>query len=123
MDRINKNIFYQDSKTGNLMAKVKDKSIPINTDTYVKVTIESRTFNDMDTIIMAMGFLENIASDEEKKQYFDNEYQNQDNIKYDNYLNLENVLPPIGEITEENIEDLTTETTETSEDEMDDENE
>jgi DNA-directed RNA polymerase subunit E'/Rpb7 len=88
-DRINKNIFFIDQKTGNLMAKKGDKSIPISIGDYVKVTVESRQFNDQDTMIMAMGFLEDIATDEEVKQSYEKEFGNDETIIYDDYISLE----------------------------------
>lgn len=88
-DRINKNIFFIDQKTGNLMAKKDNKSVPITIGDYVKVTIESRQFNDQDTMIMAMGFIEDIATDEEVKESYEKEFGNDETILYDDYLKLE----------------------------------
>lgn len=88
-DRINKNIFYIDQKTGNLMAKKDNKSIPISIGDYVKVTIESRQFNDQDTMIMAMGFLEDIATETEVKESYEKEFGNDETIIYDDYVKLE----------------------------------
>jgi DNA-directed RNA polymerase subunit E'/Rpb7 len=88
-DRINKNIFFIDQKTGNLMAKKGDKSVAISIGDYVKVTVESRQFNDQDTMIMAMGFLEDIATDEEVKESYEKEFGNDETILYDDYIRLE----------------------------------
>ncbi len=111
MDRINKNIFFIDSKTGNLMAKQKDKSIILTPGMYVKVTLESRTFNDMDSIIMAMGFLDDVASDDEIKESYQNEFNEFDNIKFDDYLNLENLntTQEVGDLVEEKGEEVESE--------------
>ncbi len=89
-DRINKNVFFIDNKTGNLMAKKDGKNIPITIGSYVKVTIDSRQFNDQDTMIMAMGILEDIATDEEVKNSYEKEFGIDDMIKYDDYIKEEN---------------------------------
>ncbi len=88
-DRINKNIFFVDTKTGNLMAKKDGKSVTVTIGSYVKVTIESRQFNDQDTMIMAMGFLEDIATDEEVKKSYEKEYGMDNMITYDDYIRNE----------------------------------
>jgi DNA-directed RNA polymerase subunit E'/Rpb7 len=88
-DRINKSIFFVDTKTGNLMAKKDGKSVVITIGSYVKVTVESRQFNDQDTMIMAMGFLEDIATDEEVKKSYEKEYGMDNLITYDNYVDQE----------------------------------
>ncbi len=88
-DRINKNIFFIDTKSGNLMAKKDGKSIPITIGSYVKVSIESRQFNDQDTMIMAMGFLEDIATDEEVKVSYEKEFGVDNLITYDDYIQQE----------------------------------
>jgi DNA-directed RNA polymerase subunit E'/Rpb7 len=91
-DRINKNIFFVDTKTGNLMAKKDGKSVTITIGSYVKVTIESRQFNDQDTMIMAMGFLEDIATDEEVKKSYEKEYGMDNMITYDDYIRNEKYI-------------------------------
>jgi hypothetical protein len=89
-DRINKDIFFIDSKTGNLMAKKPDgTNMPVTIGTYVNVSIESRQFNDQDNIIMAMGIMENLASDEEIKNNYENEYGTDEPIIYDDYVKQE----------------------------------
>ncbi len=88
-DRINKSIFFVDTKTGNLMAKKDGKSIIVTIGSYVKVTVESRQFNDQDSMIMAMGFLEDIATDEEVKKSYEKEYGMDNMITYDNYIEQE----------------------------------
>ena len=99
-DRINKNIFFIDQKTGNLIAKKGDKSIPVSIGDYVKVSIESRQFNDQDIIIMAMGFLEDIATEAEVKESYEKEFGNDDTILYDDYLNLEKNIDEFTEKSE-----------------------
>ena len=89
MNRINSQVFYQDPKTNKLMARVNEgKSIEVTADKYIKVTIESTTFNDMDTIIMAMGELINLATDDEVKKRFEEEYGDATNkpVNFEKYL-------------------------------------
>ena len=88
-DRINKNVFFIDTKSGNLMAKKEGKSIPVTIGSYVKVSIESRQFNDQDSMIMAMGFLEDIASDEEVKNSYQEEFNDNNLTNYDDYIKEE----------------------------------
>ena len=91
-DRINKSIFFVDQKTGNLMAKKDNKSIPITIGDYVKVTIESRQFNDQDTMIMAMGFLEDIPTEKEIKDSYEKEFGMGESVSYNDYTRLENYI-------------------------------
>jgi DNA-directed RNA polymerase subunit E'/Rpb7 len=81
MNRINGQIFYQDAKTNKLMAKTGDgKSTEVMSGKFIKVTVESKSFNDMDNIIMAMGELNNMATDQEIKKSFEEEYGDAINI-------------------------------------------
>ena len=111
MDRINKSVFFQDPRTGLLMTKKNDKTIIVSPGTYVKVTVESRTFNDTDTIIMAMGFLDSLATDEEIKENYSNEYGSDKIINFKEYIdqeeekqNMDNLLGD-GEGEEEDAEE------------------
>jgi DNA-directed RNA polymerase subunit E'/Rpb7 len=63
MDSIDKNKFVKDGKTGNLLTK--DGTV-ITTGLYIKITVLSKQFNDMDTIIMAMGELNDIVTNEDE---------------------------------------------------------
>ena len=116
-DRINKNIFFIDQKTGNLIAKKGDKSVPVSIGDYVKVTIESRQFNDQDTMIMAMGFLEDIATEAEVKENYEKEFGNEDTISYDDYLKLEKNIQEfeVSDVVKEETTEETEEKTETEE--------
>ena len=116
-DRINKNIFFIDQKTGNLIAKKGDKSVPVSIGDYVKVTIESRQFNDQDTMIMAMGFLEDIATEAEVKESYEKEFGNDETIIYDEYLKLEKNVQEfeVSDIVKEEKTETTEEESETEE--------
>lgn len=81
MNRINGDAFYQEPKTGKLMAKLSDnKTSEITPGTYIVTTVESRTFNDMDSIIMSIGELNRIATDEEVQNSFKQEYTTDEKI-------------------------------------------
>ena len=88
-DRINKNVFFIDTQSGNLMAKKDNKSVPITIGSYVKVSIESRQFNDQDSMIMAMGFLEDVATDDEVKNSYQKEFDMDDFTNYNDYIKEE----------------------------------
>lgn len=103
-DRINKNVFFIDTKTGNLMAKKEGKSIPVTIGSYVKVSIESRQFNDQDSMIMAMGFLEDVATDDEVKKSYEKEFDMGEITTYDDYIKEEAFGEDVKEKEEEDEE-------------------
>lgn len=91
MNRINNDVFYQEQKTGKLMAKHNGKTTEITPSSYIIATIESRTFNDMDSIIMAIGELNRLATDEEINDSFKQEYNvNNDLTDYNEYIQRDN---------------------------------
>ena len=104
-DRINPDIFTIDQKTGNLMAKKNDKMVPVTIGSYVKITIESRQFNDQDIMIMTMGQLEDIATDEEVKQSYQSEFGIDNMIEYDDYIKEELVDDNMQQDNEDKDED------------------
>lgn len=91
MDRINNDIFYQEPKTGKLIMKKGDKIQEIVLGTYIVATIRSKTFNDMDTIIMSLGELNDIATDEEINNSFKQEHIETELQDYDEYIDAENI--------------------------------
>lgn len=91
MNSINSNLFYQDVKTNKLMFKQSDgKSVDVSPGKYVKVTIMSKQFNDMDNIIMAMGELNSLVTDEEEiKKSYSEEYgvgSDKKIVNFDKYI-------------------------------------
>ena len=82
-DRINKDVFFIDQNR-NVRYKDGEKSHVLSVDNYVKVTIISSRFNDMDTTIMVLGHLENMATEAEIKNFYDELYD-QNNIKQVEY--------------------------------------
>lgn len=105
MNRINNDVFYQEPKTGKLMKKTTNKPVEITPGSYIIATVESRTFNDMDSIIMALGELYRMATEEEIKSSFIDEHTNiEENIKdFSEYMQKDNEE----EKYNENDEDLT----------------
>jgi DNA-directed RNA polymerase subunit E'/Rpb7 len=91
-EHINKNIFYTD-KNNNLRYKNKNVSQDITKGTFVKITILSKTFNDMDDIILVFANLDDIATNDEIQQYYKDEYSNEDNpISFEDYIKKEKQL-------------------------------
>jgi DNA-directed RNA polymerase subunit E'/Rpb7 len=88
IDRLNNNTFIFDNKTGKLFAKTGENYKEVLPGTYIKVIIENLTFNDMDKIIMTMGSIQAIPTDEEIKQSFNNEYgsDEESNIDFEKYI-------------------------------------
>lgn len=91
MNRINDDTFYQEPKTGKLMEKTDGKPREISPGMYIIATVESRTFNDMDSIIMAIGELNRVATDEEVKNSFKEEYTTDEKIlDFNDYMERDN---------------------------------
>lgn len=77
MNKFNKQIFFQDSKTNKLYIKSTNPDVPpteIKPGSFIKVTIESKSFNDMDSIIKAMGELNDVATESDIAKNFEEEY-------------------------------------------------
>lgn len=109
MNRINNEIFYQELKTGKLIAKISGKTVEVTPGSYVVVTIESRTFNDMDSIIMAIGELNRLATDEEVNDSFKQEYgSNEDITDFNDYMQRDNEEEQYNRVVDdEDDDDLT----------------
>lgn len=90
IDRINKNIFFVDQNR-NLRYRKGEKSQVIVAGNFVRVTILSKTFNDMDTYIMALGYLEDMATDEQVKTFYSEEYEKETGklVDFDEYIKQE----------------------------------
>lgn len=102
-DRINKDNFAV-GKTG-LLVKTNIGSRTLDQNDLVRVKIDSRKFNDGDSIIMCMGILEQMATQDDARLFARDEF-NTDNedkyIDYDKYISAEdkaNNLDSIGDAT------------------------
>lgn len=65
-DKINKDNFFTDSERN---VRIKNNSSILNANTYVRILVLSSTFSNFDTNIISIGYLQDIASDEEIKFY------------------------------------------------------
>jgi DNA-directed RNA polymerase subunit E'/Rpb7 len=84
-DRLNPDVFFTDNNNI-LRYKKEDTSYILKEGDFVKVTIVSISFNHIDTVIKAIGYLENIATDNEIKQFYDDTYdQNTELVDYAEY--------------------------------------
>ena len=76
-NRINTDIFYNDINNKLLAKKDNGTSVELVAGMFVKVIIESKSFNNTDKVIMAMGHLQNLATDDEIKTSFSDEYRDE----------------------------------------------
>lgn len=83
-DRVDSDVFFTDNNN-NIRYKKDGSSEMLKSGDYVKITIRSVVFNDQDTKIKAMGYLENIATDKEIKQHFEDMYSSDELVDYDQY--------------------------------------
>lgn len=90
LERINKNVFFIDQNM-NLRYKAGDKSHIVNPGDYIKVTILAKTFNDMDVKILIIGYLEDMATAEQVKQFYESEYDKKPDklVDFDEYMKIE----------------------------------
>lgn len=110
---VNKNIFVFNEKVGKWTAKKgeimedgRQKYTVLKDGSYLKVQIISKKIIDKDRKILCMGYLENMATDDEIKKSITDSYEAK---KYDNieeYLDLENKIQKILEESD-TLEDIT----------------
>lgn len=72
-NNINSDVFYVD-KYNNLVHKTDNGSKLVNVGDHLKVKILSKTFNHTDQVITALGFIMDVASEQDIMEYFKNEY-------------------------------------------------
>ena len=92
-ENINKTLFFTD-KNNNLRYRNNNNSQEISKGTHVKITILSKTFNDMDNIILVFGNLDDLATKDEIEQFYKDEYSIDDKniIRFEEYLQQEKVV-------------------------------
>jgi len=84
-DRINMNKFFIDNNN-NIKYKDKNASTLINKNDYVKIRLETVKFYHGDNMIKTIGFLEDIANEQEKEIYFkDLHYSDNSNVTFVEY--------------------------------------
>jgi DNA-directed RNA polymerase subunit E'/Rpb7 len=72
-DRINEETFFTDNNN-NLRYKKEGKSQILQPNEFVRVTIVSTVFNHGDNCIKAIGYLDDIANEEEVKKFYQDMY-------------------------------------------------
>jgi len=89
-EHINKQVFYTD-KNNNLKYKSNNVSMSIDKGTHVKVSIISKLYHDMDTVIIVMANLDDIATKEEIEKFYKDEYSNsEENLQsFEEYIKQE----------------------------------
>ncbi len=70
-DRLNKSIFFIDNNSN---IRLKDGSKKLTNSDFVKVTIKSSVFEHGNSSIVCLGFIDDIATNEEIKEHYDNIY-------------------------------------------------
>lgn len=107
MDRLNSKNFFFDQKLNKLFVKDTNGSKEILAGSYVKILLENVTFNDMDKIIMAIGNLQSLATHEEIKESFDNEYGTDEGtlVNFDKYITNDEEAEMAQQAVEEDIKD------------------
>ncbi len=85
-ERINDKVFFTDNNN-NLRYRKDDKSFILEPEEFVKVTIINTTFNNGDDKIKAIGFIDDVANDKEKEEFY-KELYNTDKpfVKIEEYI-------------------------------------
>ncbi len=84
-DRINSSLFFKDNNN-NIRYKQNEQSKMLEPQDFIKVTLQTIKFYDGDEKIKAIGFIDNIATEEEKKNYYADQYKETEIISFDKYL-------------------------------------
>lgn len=88
IDRINKSVFVTDPVDKKIKLKTGEV---VNKGMFVKATILSKSLIDKDNKIMALGRLDDIATDEEVKDFYNFEYSpSKHYVEYDKYIETKN---------------------------------
>jgi DNA-directed RNA polymerase subunit E'/Rpb7 len=89
-ENINKNLFFTD-KNNNLRYRNKNISQEILKGTHVKITILSKTCNDMDNVILVFANLDDIATKDEIEKFYKDEYSTDEKniLSFEEYLQQE----------------------------------
>ncbi len=71
-DKINKEKFYPDN---NRNIRIRGSSDVLRPDMYIRVLVLSSSFSDYEKNILVIGFLQDVASEEEYKQFMENSFE------------------------------------------------
>lgn len=84
-DRINSETFFKD-KNNNIRYKKGSTSEVLQSNDFIKVTLQTIQFYDGDEKIKAIGFIEGMASEEETKSFYADQYkETEELIEFDEY--------------------------------------
>lgn len=78
-DRLNSNVFFKDNNN-NIRYKKDGQSKMLEPQDFIKVTLQTIQFYDGDEKIKAIGFVDDIATEEEKKSYYSDQYIDTDEV-------------------------------------------
>ena len=84
-DRVNNSVFFKDNNN-NIRYKQNGQSKMLESQDFIKVTLQTVKFYDGDEKIKAIGFIDDIANEEEKKNYYADQYKDTEMIGFDKYL-------------------------------------
>jgi DNA-directed RNA polymerase subunit E'/Rpb7 len=85
-DRVNYNTFFLDNNN-NIRYKTPEGSQLLAKGDHIIVTIHRIKFDDGDTNIKTIGFLDEIANEKEKSTFYEQQYNNGDKtVKYEEYI-------------------------------------
>jgi len=85
-DRLNSNIFFKDNNN-NIRYKKEEQSQILKQQDFIKVNLQRIQFYDGDVKIKAIGFIEDMATDDEKKSYYMDQYSNESKlIDFESYM-------------------------------------
>lgn len=87
-DRVNNSIFFKDNNN-NIRYKQNGQSKMLEPQDFIKVTLQTVKFYDGDEKIKAIGFIDDIANEEEKKNYYADQYKDTEIIGFDKYLSTQ----------------------------------
>ena len=83
--KINEDVFFTDTDD-NLRYKDGESSKILKQKDFVKVTIARVVYHNKETRIRAIGFLDDIATEEEQKKFFQDQYEETKYIDIDEYM-------------------------------------
>lgn len=85
-NRINENVFFKDNNN-NIRYKKDGKSLMLQSHDFIKVTLQTIKFHDGDVKIKAIGFINDMATDNEKKKFYVDQYKDSDKlVDFEKYI-------------------------------------
>lgn len=84
-DRINSSLFFKDNNN-NIRYKQNEKSKMLEPKDFIKVTLQHIKYFDEDVKIKTIGFIDDLASEEDIKNYYADQYKETEIIKFNEYI-------------------------------------